>query len=152
MQLDDKQEHKIDGSGLKISIILPYFNESLGLELMENAREELLNQGVKEENIKLHRVAGSLELPYACQKVIKSENPDAIIALAVIIRGETTHYELVTETTHQGLMKVQLKHETPISFGLLACENLKQAEERVSKKGLNKGKDAAIAALIQTQL
>ncbi len=143
---------KIDGSNLNIVIILPFFNEKLGLELLENTKKELLNNNVKEDNIRVIRVAGSLEIPLACKKTIIKEKPDAIIALGVIIRGETSHYDLVTEESYRGIMQVQLETGTPISFGILGCENLDQAQERISKDKLNKGKDAAIAALIQSTL
>ena len=143
---------KIDGSNLNIVIILPFFNEKLGLELLENTKKELLNNNVKEDNIRVIRVNGSLEIPLACKKIIIKEKPDAIIALGVIIRGETSHYDLVTEESYRGIMQVQLETGTPISFGILGCENLDQAQERISKDKLNKGKDAAIAALIQSTL
>ena len=76
---------------------------------------------------------------------------DIIIALGIVIRGETTHYDLVTKTTYQGLMQLQVSEwaTVPIAFGILACENLEQALHRVSKNGLNKGKYAVQAALIQ---
>ncbi len=152
MRLEKKVQLKIDGKRLKFAIILPYFNENLGLELYENAKKELLKNNVQEKNITLTRVAGSLELPLACQKIIQKQKPDAVIALGVIIRGETSHYDLVTENTYRGIMKVQLKTGTPISFGVLGCENLAQAKKRISTTGLNKGADAAIAALIQTTI
>ena len=92
----DKNEININGEKLKIAIVLPYFNESIGMELLQNAEEELIKNKVKKENIKVFRVAGALEIPLACKKIIKNEKPDAIIALGVKIRGETTHYELLT--------------------------------------------------------
>lgn len=138
---------------LKISFVVPYFNEILGLELLENAKTELLKNCVKSQNIDVIRVSGALEIPFACKKISrKSKKTDAIIALGIIIRGETSHYELVTETTYQALMQIQLETGTPIIFGILACENIKQAKDRTSKNGLNKGKEFAEAALIQTNL
>ncbi len=148
----DKRNIAIDGENLKIAIVLPYFNESIGLGLLENAKSELLENRVKEENIKVVRVSGALEIPLACKKIIEKEKPDAIIALGVIIRGETSHYDLVTENSYKGIMQTQLDTGTPISFGIIACENLEQAKSRSSKDGLNKGKDAAQAALIQSKL
>lgn len=148
----DNLKIRIDGKRLKIAIVLPYFNESMGLELLQNTKEELLANQVKDKNIKLFRVAGALEIPLACQKIIAKEKPNAIVALGIVVRGKTTHYDLVVKNSYQGIMEVQLKTGTPIAFGILACENLKQAHERISKKGLNKGKDAAKAALIQTLL
>lgn len=152
MKLHENKELNMNGEKLKIYIILPYFNEELGLELYKNAKKTLIQNKVKEENIKLSRVAGALEIPYACQKIAKRENPDAIIALGIIIRGETSHYDLVSENTYSGIMKAQLETGTPIAFGILSCENTKQAKDRVMAKGLNKGKEAAEAALIQTNI
>lgn len=148
MQLDTN-EINIDGTNLKVAIILPYFNETLGLEMLENTKNELIKNKVKENNIKVIRVAGALEIPYAAQKVTEV---DTIIALGIIIRGDTGHYDQVCQTTFNGLMKVQLEKKIPISFGILTCENEQQAKVRASKDGLNKGKLAAQAALIQTQL
>lgn len=152
MELDSQNSIKIDGSPLKIAIILPYFNERIGIELLQNARDELLKNNVKPENIKEIRVAGALEIPFAAQKTIEKTTPDAIIALGIVIRGETTHFDLVTESAHAGLMEVQLKTGIPIAFGILACENEEQAKHRASKNGLNKGMQAAQAILIQTTI
>ncbi|MBT4917062.1 6,7-dimethyl-8-ribityllumazine synthase [Candidatus Peregrinibacteria bacterium] len=151
MELDTKNI-KIDGSSVKVGIIVPYFNESIGLELLKNCKDELLEQNVAEENISITRVAGALETPFAASKIIQTEQPDAVITLGAIIKGETSHYDLVTEKTYDGLMAVQLNTGIPIIFGILTCENEKQAKERSSKKGLNKGKQAAQAALIQATL
>ena len=148
----DNQEVEIDGRQLKIAVVLPYFNKKLGEELLKNTKSELLRNNVKAENITVTRVAGALEIPFACKKVISKDKPDAIIAMGIIIRGETSHFDLVSETTYQGIMNLQLANETPIIFGILSCENIGQAEERVSKGKLNKGKQAAQAALIQTTL
>lgn len=138
---------KIDGSKLKINIVLPYFNDIIGNKLLKNTKDELIRNQVQRKNISVTRVSGALEIPFACQKIIKEKLPDAIIALGVIIRGETSHYELVTTTTYQGIMHVQIEEEIPIIFGILACENQTQA-----KKRLHKGTEAAQAALIQATL
>jgi 6,7-dimethyl-8-ribityllumazine synthase len=136
----------------KVAIILPYFNEEIGNELYENTIEELKNNGVTEKNIKLFRVYGALEIPFACQKIIKLNQYDVIITLGAIIKGETPHFDIVSKTTFDGIMTVQLKNNTPIIFGILTCNTLKQAQDRASKKGLNKGKDCAVAALMQTKI
>lgn len=150
MKTSDPKIPKIDGSKLKIAIILPYFNDRFGLELLKNTEAELFKNKVKKTNIRLIRVAGSLEIPFACQKIIEKYKPDAVIALGIVIRGQTKHFDLVAENTHSGLMKIQLEKKTPISFGIIACENTKQVIERISKNKLNKGKDFALAALLQT--
>jgi len=143
---------RVNGSKLKIAIILPYFNENIGLELLENTKKTLLRNNVKNSNIKIFRVAGALEIPFACLKILKKTKIDGIIALGAVIRGETKHFDLVCETTYQALMNIQLEKNIPIIFGILACENIKQAKERASEKGLNKGSEAAEALLLQTIL
>ena len=115
--------------------------------------DELKEKGISEENIKTFEVGGSLELPFA-SKVIAEGNfkPDVIIALGVVIRGETTHYDLVSEVTYQGLMNVQLETGIPIIFGVLTCENLEQVIARISASDQNKGKEFANTALLQIAL
>jgi 6,7-dimethyl-8-ribityllumazine synthase len=140
------------GKNLKIAILLPFFNEDIGLELYENALEELIDNGVQTKNLKLIRVPGALELPFAAQKVIKRNKPNVVIALGAVIRGDTDHYDFVCGETFRGLMKVQLKLETPIVFGVLTCKNMKQAKVRASKNGQNKGKSFAEAAIMQSNI
>lgn len=151
MHLKNQKPHTIpNAKKLKISILLPLFNEKIGIELYENTKETLIKNGVKQENIKLTRVPGALELPFTAQKTIKSNKPNAVIALGAVIRGETTHYDYVCSETFRGLMDVQLRMKTPIIFGILTCENEKQAKQRSSKNGMNKGKTFAEAAIIQS--
>jgi 6,7-dimethyl-8-ribityllumazine synthase len=137
---------KIDGSKLHIAIVLPYFNEKLGLKLLDSAKKELLANKVKEENISVTRVAGALEIPFACKLLAKTDI-DGIITLGAIVKGETDHYEHVCRTTYDGIMAIQLKKNIPIAFGVLTCET-----EALAKKRLNKGAQAAQALLLQTTI
>jgi len=130
---------------LKIVVLLPYFNEKYGLKLYKNTERTLKKFGVKK--IKLIRVPGALELPFAAQRAIKSEKPNAVIALGVVLKGQTTHYELVCNETFRGLMDVQLKFNTPIIFGILTCKTEKQVKERLSR-----GEEFAEAAIIQSEI
>lgn len=153
MEIQSQNKYTIpSGKSLKITILLPYFNEKYGLELLGNVKETLQKHEVEDTNITIIRVPGALELPYAAQKTIKASKPNVVIALGVIIRGETSHYDYVCNETLRGLMDVQLKLETPIIFGVLTCENKNQAKERVVKNGLNKGKSFAETAIIQSCL
>lgn len=142
----------IDGKGLKIAFILPHFNGRLVNELFENTKATLEKHNVKANNISIYHTIGSLELPYAAMRIAEKSKVDCIIALGIIIKGETDHYHYVCETTYNGLLQVQLSKKIPIIFGILTCENEKQAKERIKKNGLNKGKEIALAALLQTQL
>ncbi len=153
METEKKEEFHIDGSSFQISIVMSTFHQTLSDELLENTKQELLRNGIKEENIHITKVAGALEIPFICKKVMHFRKRDMIIALGVVIRGETTHYELVTKTTYEGLMQLQTNEGSiPIGFGILACENQEQAKHRISKNGLNKGKYVAQATLLQEYL
>lgn len=151
MKIGKIQVGEVNGENLKIGIILPYFNEEMGSELMQNTKEELIKNGVKEDDIKVVRVFGALEIPYAAQKLFE-QDIQAIISLGVVIEGETSHYDLVTNTCYQGLMSAQLGAGKPIIFGVLTCKTEQQAEERINKDKLNKGAEFAVAAIIQANL
>lgn len=139
---------QITGEGLKIDLILPRFNESLGLELLDNTEKYLKQYGVQEEDIAITRVPGTLEIPYIAKKIITlPEPPDAIIALGLVIRGDTTHYDYVCETTINALMQLNLTYDTPIITGILTVENEQQAKDRIDENKLNKGKEFALAAI-----
>ncbi|MBT3865180.1 6,7-dimethyl-8-ribityllumazine synthase [Candidatus Peregrinibacteria bacterium] len=139
-------------NNIKVSILLPYFNDELGTELHQNTVDALHQFKIKPENITLTRTPGALELPFTAQQIIKKDSPDVVIALGIIIKGETSHYKHVCGETYSGLMNVQLKTETPIIFGVLTCKTIEQAKERCSKNGLNKGRSCAEAAIIQAQV
>lgn len=130
---------------LKIAIILPRFNDELGSELLENTQKQLTVLGVKSTQV--YRVPGALELPYAALKIAKAKKQSAIIALGIIIRGETKHFDIVAEEAHRGLMKVSLENDIPVIFGILAVENKKQALDRVRSDRMNKGAEFAEAAV-----
>lgn len=130
---------------LEIGIIVPYFNENIGLRLYEKTFEELIKNNVKKENIKLVRVPGALEIPLIALKLAKSKKFNAIIALGTIIKGETDHYDYVCTETYRGLMNVSLKFEIPIINGVLTVKNEKQAKDRI-----NKGKSYAKSAIFMS--
>ena len=152
MDLSKTQPEIPESKNVKVEILLPYFNDSLGLELLENVSKTLQEHKVPKENITTTRVAGTLELPFAAQARIKSTTPDVVIALGVVIKGETSHYDQVCNETYRGLMDVQLRLDTPIIFGVLTCNTEEQAKKRSSQDGLNKGKAFAEAALIQAKI
>ena len=134
---------------LRIAIILSKFNEELATELSENTIKQLKKLGVKK--IDLYRVPGALELPFAAMKVAKKEQHDAIIALGIVMRGETKHFDLVCEQTYAGLMEINTDEEMPVIFGVLAVENRKQALDRIRADKMNKGAEFAQAAVEMAQ-
>ena len=129
---------KIDVSK-KITIVAAKWNAELVDELLESGKAHLEALGFTD--IKIVNVPGAWELVHAAQKELA--DADGVIAYGVVIRGETTHYELISESTAQGLMHVSVNEKKPIGFGLIAAENLSQAKERTSELKLNKGKEIA---------
>ena len=137
---------KIDGSKLKIGIVVSRFNENITGKMLEGALDVLKENKVKEKNIKIIRVPGSFEIPLACQKLAKTRKFDALVAIGCVIKGETDHYYYICNEASRGVMDVMLKFDIPIGFGVLTCNNLKQAQVR-SRGKENKGREAAEAAL-----
>lgn len=143
---------KNNGKKLKIAIVLPYFHEQLGQRLLKRVLHELHANQVSEKNIKIFRVPGALDTPFASHKIAKTYKPHAIIALGIVIKGETDHYDYVCKTSFNGLMHVQLDTDIPIIFGILTCRSMDQAQKRIDPKGLDKGTFIARSALIQANL
>ncbi len=123
----------------KISLIAAKWNAELVQELVKSATVHLEALGLT--NLKIVYVPGAWELVHAAQKELA--HADGVIAFGVVIRGETTHYELISESVAQGLMQISIDTKKPVAFGLIATENLQQAEDRVSSSKLNKGREIA---------
>ena len=123
----------------KISLIAAKWNAELVQELVKSGTAHLEALGLT--NLKIVYVPGAWELVHAAQKELA--HADGVIAFGVVIRGETTHYELISESVAQGLMQISIDTKKPVAFGLIATENLQQAEDRVSPLKLNKGKEIA---------
>lgn len=116
----------------RVGIVTAKFNSEYTETLLKNARDGLIECGIKERHIEEYSVPGSLELPFACRQAIKSEQFDGIIALGVVLRGETYHFEIVANQSAAGLMRVNLTDDVPVIFGVLTCDTAKQVEERLS--------------------
>jgi len=123
----------------KIVIVASKWNAELVNELVESGRMHLESLGFT--SLKIVYVPGAWELVHAAQKEL--EHADGVIAYGVVIRGETTHYELISEASTHGLMQISIDSNKPIGFGLIAADNLSQAKERTNSSKLNKGKEVA---------
>jgi 6,7-dimethyl-8-ribityllumazine synthase len=143
---------KLNGKAYKFAIILSRYNDDIGKELLKNTQENLLKNGVKEKNIDLFRVPGALEIPITANALALKDKYDAIICLGVVIKGETPHFDLVANECYRGLMDISLCSDTPIIFGVLAANNVKQAKDRAAKGKLNKGKEYAEGAIEMAML
>ncbi len=141
-----KSKISIDGSQLKIGVVVSKFNSDITNNLLKGALATLGGNGVSARNIIVTRVPGSFEIPLACQKLAQTKKFDGLIALGCIIKGETDHNIYISNAVSDGIMEVMLDYNLPIGFGILTPNNLKQAKERSSGKD-NKGGEAARAVL-----
>lgn len=131
----------------KIGIVASKFNSAYVDGLIAGAKEQLLRHGVDESQIELLQVPGAFELPMGCTMLAKTNRFAGLIALGVVIRGSTSHFDYVAGGACNGIMQVQLKHDLPIMLGVLTTENMEQAQERSGSKMGNKGGEAALALL-----
>jgi len=131
----------------RFAVIVSRFNDFVTRRLLEGCLAEFAKQGIAGKQITVVWVPGSFEIPLTAQKFARRRDIDAVIALGAVIRGETIHFELVSQAAAQGILQVGLTTGKPIIFGVITTENVKQAYARSQRKGDNKGKDAVAAAL-----
>jgi 6,7-dimethyl-8-ribityllumazine synthase len=136
-------EKDLDGKGLRIGIVMSRFNIDVCEGLLGACTATLLKQGVAEKDIVLATVPGALEIPLVLQKMAKSGKFDALIGLGAVIRGDTYHFELVSNEAGSGVTRVALDAGIPIANGVLTTDTDEQALERMSEKG----GDAALVAI-----
>ena len=136
-----------NGADFTIGIVVSEWNEAITLNLLEGAKNALLENGVKEQNIIVRFVPGAYELPLGCQFVCESENIDGAIAIGTVIQGETKHFDFVCEAAAIGIKDVNLKFNIPISFCVLTDNTMQQSIDRSGGKHGNKGVECAIACL-----
>lgn len=123
------------------------FNDFVTQRLLEGCLAEFDKQGIGQDRVTVVWVPGSFEIPLVAQKFARRRDIDAVIALGAVIRGETIHFELVSQAAAQGILQAGLTTGKPVIFGVITTENVKQAYARSQRKGDNKGKDAVVAAL-----
>ena len=142
------KESPLDGSRLHIGIVQARFNESITDALASACLQELQALGVNPRHIDHVRVPGALEVPVALQAMAERDRYDALIALGAVIRGETYHFEVVSNDSCRAVMEVQLDTGVPVANGILTCEDDDQALARMAQKGA----DCAQAAVEMANL
>ncbi|MCE3263953.1 MAG: 6,7-dimethyl-8-ribityllumazine synthase [Pseudoduganella sp.] len=141
-------ETNLSGENLRIGVVQARFNEDVCHGLLSACLQELKNLGVEDEDILHVTVPGALEVPLVLQKMAESNQFDALIALGAVIRGETYHFELVSNESGAGITRVGLDYSIPIANAILTTENDEQAEVRMAVKGA----DAARVAVEMANL
>ncbi len=144
---DYNKENIPNGADFKVGIVVSEWNDSITNNLFEGAKQALLDNGVPESNILVRHVPGAFELPLASQFMLDNTDVDGVIAIGVVIQGETRHFDFVCQGATQGLMNVMLEYNSPVSFCLLTDNNIQQSIDRSGGIHGNKGIECAIACL-----
>lgn len=137
-----------DGRDLNVGIVMSRFNQDVCEGLLSACVAELKRLGVRDGNIEIATVPGALEIPLVLQNLAQSDRFDALVALGAVIRGETYHFEVVSNDACRALMDVQLDTGVPVANGILTCEDDDQALARMQQKGT----DCAQAAVEMANL
>lgn len=143
---------EISGRGRRFGVVASRFNGRVVEQLLAGAIECLRRHGVAEADLTVIRVPGAWEIPLALTELAAAGGFDGLVALGVVIRGETPHFEYVSGEASRGIARVSAEHRLPVGFGLLTCDTSAQAEERAGGKAGNKGWEAALAALEMADL
>ncbi len=138
---------KLNLSNKKFAIVVAEWNEDVTEPLFEGAYHALIEMGVKKSNIVRKNVPGSFELPLAAQWEAEKKDIAAVICLGCVIQGDTPHFDYVCQGVSYGIMKVNLKTNKPVAFGVLTTLTKKQAMERAGGKLGNKGEEAALTVV-----
>jgi len=145
VRIDDPDGSEPDASGLRIAVVTAVFNGSVTSGLRSGAVEYL--ERASADEVLLVDAPGAFELPVIALKLARS-GYDAVVCLGAVIEGETDHYEHVAGRASEGLMRVQLDTGVPIAFGVLTVRNRAHAEARSAPGPDNKGREAAVAAVM----
>lgn len=144
----------LNAAGKRFAIVASRFNSRVVELLVGGAVDCLRRHGA--EDIVIVRVPGAWEIPQAAEELADPAEGrpkfDAIVALGVVIRGETPHFDYICSSCSRGLASLSKRHRIPVGFGVLTCDTSQQAEERAGGKAGNKGWEAALAALEMADL
>jgi 6,7-dimethyl-8-ribityllumazine synthase len=136
-------EGKLDGSGLRVGIVVSRFNNLITERLLEGALDRLRRSNVADDAVDVCRVPGAFEVPKAAKVMADTGRYDGVVALAAVIRGATPHFEYVASEVSKGLARVNLDASVPVTFGVITADTVDQAMERAGSKAGNKGAQAA---------
>lgn len=145
-------EGSLVANNIKVGIVAARFNEFITSKLLGGAMDGLIRHGVREEDVKVAWVPGAFEIPLIAGKMAKSGKYDAVICLGAVIRGSTSHYDLVCSEAAKGIAQVSLASDIPVLFGVVTTDTIEQAIERAGTKAGNKGYDCALSAVEMVNL
>lgn len=140
-------EGTVSESGCRVGIVVSRWNSFITERLLEGALETLKEQGVPDDRITVAWCPGAYEIPLTAKRLLSVT--DGVVALGAVIRGETSHYDYVCSAVNDGVIRLNLEQDKPVSFGVLTTENADQARDRSGQSGNrgNKGSEAALTLL-----
>jgi 6,7-dimethyl-8-ribityllumazine synthase len=145
-------EGSLSGAGRRFGVVASRFNSGLVDLLIGGAVDCLSRHGVAAADVHLVRVPGAWEVPQGLEELAAAGGLDGLIALGVVIRGETPHFDFLCKEASAGVARVSERHRLPVGFGILTCDSTDQARERAGGKAGNKGWEAALSVLEMTDL
>jgi 6,7-dimethyl-8-ribityllumazine synthase len=140
-------EGQFQAENKRFAIVVSRFNHFITTKLLDGALDALHRHNVADENITIAYTPGAYEIPLIAQKFAESKNYDAVIALGVIIRGETPHFDYIASEVAKGIAQINLQTSVPVIFGVQTTDNIEQAIDRAGAKQGNKGFEAAMSAM-----
>lgn len=140
-------EERFDAAGLRVAVVVAMFNDQITRLLADGALALAAEYGVREEDLAVYWVPGAFEIPIVAQRLAEEGEVDAVCAIGAVIRGETPHFELVAGEATRALMEIGRETGVPVGNGVIATNNLAQAEARAGGAVGNKGAEAMYAAL-----
>jgi 6,7-dimethyl-8-ribityllumazine synthase len=138
---------RLSANGFRFALVVSRWNSSLTSKLAAGAREALTETGAGEDAIEIFEVPGAFELPITCLRAAKTGDFDAVIALGVVIRGETPHFDYVAGQAAAGILNASMQTGIPVMFGVITADTMQQALDRTGEKSDNKGYEAAQSAV-----
>ncbi|QMU56305.1 MAG: 6,7-dimethyl-8-ribityllumazine synthase [Candidatus Mycalebacterium zealandia] len=148
----EKKEGKVDAKKMKFAVVASRVNSIVTNPLLEGAVDTLKRHGAADSDITVIKVPGSFEIPFVVKKAAQSGKYSAVVAIGSIIRGQTSHFELLASAVLNGLCVAGLKTGVPVVDGMVTTETLEQAIDRAGGKSGNRGVDAAVSAIEMASL
>lgn len=147
--LGEVRQHRggLDASGLRVAVVAARFNQPLVERLVTGALETLVQHGARPTDLHVAWTPGSFEIPVVLGRLASTDSFDALVAVGVVVRGETPHFDYIAGTVARGASRVSLEHGVPVAFGILTTDTWDQAVARSGGKQGNKGSEAARAAI-----
>lgn len=140
-------EGQFNNQNAKVAIVVARFNDFITSKLLAGAQDTLARHGVNADQIDVYWVPGAFEIPFITKKVLATKKYDGIVTLGAVIRGATTHYDLVCNEVAKGVGQLSLNADVPVVFGVVTTESIEQAIDRAGAKSGNKGSDVAQSLL-----